>query len=255
MPDRKGDSLTLTTMKPFWRYYGGKYRAAPRYPAPQYGTIIEPFAGAAGYSLRYVDHRVVLIEKYPIVAEMWRYLISVKASEVRAIPLVSSVDDLPSRVPDGARYLIGFCMNSAVTAPRRRLSIGRVRLAKMGRKFEGWTEAQRERVATQVDRIRHWIIMEGDYTAAPSIEATWFIDPPYNNAVGRHYIHGPMALNYEKLGRWCRTREGQVLVCENEGASWLPFRAFATLKPGVNGHGSKEVLWESSPVGELAQKR
>lgn len=39
-------------LKPFWRYYGGKYRAAPRYPVPLHRTIVEPFAGAAGYSLR-----------------------------------------------------------------------------------------------------------------------------------------------------------------------------------------------------------
>jgi hypothetical protein len=32
-------------LRPFWRYYGGKWRAAPRYPAPRYDTIIEPFAG------------------------------------------------------------------------------------------------------------------------------------------------------------------------------------------------------------------
>jgi hypothetical protein len=28
-----------------------------------------------------------------------------------------------------------------------------------------------------------------------------------------------------------------------EGATWLPFEPFATLKAGVNGDGSKEVVW------------
>lgn len=242
-------------LKPFWRYYGGKYRAAPRYPRPIHRNIVEPFAGAAGYAMRYPDFKVTLVEKYPIIAEMWRWLISVKPSEVRRIPTVHSTDDLPSWVPDGARFLVGFCMNAATTAPRKSLSAGRVRLAKMGRKFEGWTDAQRERVSVQVEQIRHWKIIEGNYNSAPNIEATWFIDPPYNNVVGRHYIHGPEDLDYEKLGRWCRSRRGQVLVCENEGASWLPFRAFATLKPGVNGHGSKEVLWTNSTVWGLAKKR
>ena len=37
---------------PFWAYYGGKWRSAPRYPAPVHGRIIEPFAGAAGYAMR-----------------------------------------------------------------------------------------------------------------------------------------------------------------------------------------------------------
>lgn len=245
------DPMPTTSMKPFWRYYGGKWRAAPRYPAPEYPTIIEPFAGAAGYALRYHDRNVILVEKYPIVAEMWRYLIGVKASEIRAIPTVVHVADLPTWVPAGARHLIGFCMNAATVSPCRQLSAGRIRLAAMGRKFEGWSEAQRERVASQVERIRHWRIIEGNYTSAPDIPATWFVDPPYNNTAGSYYIHGPSALDYTQLGKWCRERPGQVLVCENEGASWLPFQPFATLKPGLNGKGSREVLWVSSasPAG------
>jgi len=47
-------------LRPFWRYYGGKFRAAPRYPTPTHKTIVEPFAGAAGYSLRVDDLRVHL---------------------------------------------------------------------------------------------------------------------------------------------------------------------------------------------------
>jgi len=33
-------------LKPFWQYYGGKWRAAPHYPKPRHDTIVEPFAGA-----------------------------------------------------------------------------------------------------------------------------------------------------------------------------------------------------------------
>ena len=32
---------------------------------------------------------------------------------------------------------------------------------------------------------------------------------------------------YDRLGRWCRARIGQVIVCENVGATW-----FAILDPG-----------------------
>lgn len=45
----------MNKLKPFFTYFGGKYRIAPRYPKPQYNTIIEPFAGSAGYSLRYPE--------------------------------------------------------------------------------------------------------------------------------------------------------------------------------------------------------
>lgn len=88
-------------LRPFWRYYGGKWRAAPRYPQPRYDTIIEPFAGSAGYSLRYPERRVILVEKYTVIAEMWRYLIAVTPAEVLRIPCVEHIDELPDWVPAG----------------------------------------------------------------------------------------------------------------------------------------------------------
>lgn len=83
------------TLRPFIRYYGGKWRVAPLYPAPLYRTIVEPFAGAAGYSLRHHRHDVVLVEKYPPLAEMWRWLIAAAPADVLRIPVVDHVDELP----------------------------------------------------------------------------------------------------------------------------------------------------------------
>ena len=234
-------TIRSPSLKPFWRYYGGKWRAAPRYPKPQHARIVEPFAGAAGYSMRYPDLEVVLVERYAVLAEIWRYLIAVPSSEIRRIPLVEAVSDLPAWVPQGGRYLVGFAMNAACASPCTVLSSGRKKLREMGRTYEGWSENQRERVASQVERIRHWKIIEGDYRDAPDDDATWFIDPPYNNKAGSYYVHAE--IDYAALGTWCRERSGQVIVCENEGATWLPFEPFATLKAGVNGDGSKEVVW------------
>lgn len=233
-------------LKPFWSYYGGKWRAAPHYPAPFYRTIVEPFAGAAGYAMRYPQMNVILVEKYPVIAEMWRWLIKASTADVLAVPLVQSLDDLPSNTEPGARALVGFSFNHATNAPRKRLSSGRIKLAAMGRRYEGWNEARRARTARQVSAIRHWQVIEGDYTAAPDIRATWFVDPPYEGRAGAHYVHS--LVDYASLGQWCRSRQGQVMVCENEGAGWLPFKPFRVFKSSVHGTASREVLWVSEPV-------
>lgn len=153
------------TLRPFIRYYGGKWRAAPLYPAPVYGTIIEPFAGAAGYAMRYPNRKVILVEKYPPLAEMWRWLIAARPAEVLAIPPVESVDDLPSWVPAGARALVGYCMVASTHHPSKNLSAGlRKRLGNGW--AEGWGPEMRDRVASQVGAVKHWTIIEGDYTLA-----------------------------------------------------------------------------------------
>ena len=231
------------TLKPFWSYYGGKWRAAPHYPAPLHDTIVEPFAGAAGYSLRYPDRRIILVEKYPVIAEMWRYLIGVTADEIRRIPIIVDINDLPPWVPSGGRSLVGFNLNQAVTAPRKTAS-KRVREGGVG-----WSEQMRERIAFQVGQIRHWQVIEGDYSLSPDITATWFVDPPYQ-AAGKYYEHPAKNIDFMALGSWCRQRQGQVMVCENAGATWLPFRPFMTLRSTLSRvdqdqRESFEMLWEN----------
>lgn len=109
-----------------------------------------------------------------------------------------------------------------------------------------WGPGIRERLARQVCNIRHWSVVCGSYADLDvSRDATWFVDPPYVDA-GRHYRHGSSGVDYGHLADWCRSLPGQVMVCENRGASWLPFEDFATIA-GTNGSGrsgrSHEVLW------------
>jgi site-specific DNA-adenine methylase len=237
-------------LKPFWRYYGGKYRAAPKYPAPICDTIVEPFAGAAGYSLRHYTKRVILVDKYPAIAGIWRYLIAATAEEILRLPLVDAVDDLPSWVPQEARNLIGFWLNEASTTPGRTLSAGMRRQAERGNTMSGWVERSRERVASQVPHIKHWSVACGSYDEIPNEPATYFVDPPYNNKAGSHYKHGPDAIDFEHIAEWCRTRKGQVIACENDGADWLPFRFLAHTKAMQSGkrggkRTSAEVIWHA----------
>ena len=89
-------------------------------------------------------------------------------------------------------------------------------------------------------------VIEGDYTDAPDIEATWFIDPPYQYRGGRKYPQGSDAIDYTRLAEWCQTRRGQVIVCEAEPADWLPFRHLASLKNMKNSLTS-ELVWTNQP--------
>ena len=237
-------------LRPFWRYYGGKWRAAPRYPTPLHDTIIEPFAGAAGYSLRYPSHKVILVEKYAVIAEMWRWLIRATRAEVLAIPEVFDLDDLPGWVPQGARALVGFGLAEGAGAPRQRISpiAKRNRGAREERPnsanhARGWSPAMRERVASQIEHIRHWRVIEGDYTVAPDMVATWFIDPPYQVSGDKVYVHKSRDIDYSTLGAWCQARRGQVMVCENHGAMWLPFKPLYATQTTMNGASNIEALW------------
>ncbi len=238
----------MPLLRPFFTFYGGKYRAAPKYPAPLHPVIVEPFAGSAGYAMRYPERQVVLVERDPVIAALWKWLTVVPADRVRALPLeITDVRLLP--VEPEAKSLIGFWLNKGTTRPSMTPSAW----MRKGRLSEGyWGESIRERVASQVDAIRHWTVIEGDYTAAGDREGTWFIDPPYQLA-GTHYRYGAKGVDFTALGTWCRSRQGQVIVCENEGAKWLPFRPFLHVKANESKHGgkvSKEAIWvNTSPDG------
>ena len=249
------DGADAVPLKPFWRYFGGKWRSSLLYPQPKHGTIIEPFAGSAGYSLRYPDLNVILVERYDVIAEIWRWLIKAPAAEIRRIPQVEDVDDLPAWVPQGARWLVGFCMNSANATPCKTPSRGLMGLAAKAKASIYLWENMRERVASQVERIRHWVVIEDDYSLASRFgAATYYVDPPYSGDAGRHYKEGPKGSDedlrawYSALGQWCRDLPGQVIVCENAGATWLPFRSFGQFRKGFGQKfqerpGSREVIW------------
>lgn len=242
----------MNDLRPFFSFYGGKYRAAPHYPRPAHKLIIEPFAGSAGYAMRYPDLDVVLVERDPVLAAVWRYLLTATPSEIRRLPLYgegwSTTDDLD--VSDGARYLIGLWLNKGMTGPCKRPSAW-MRNSLPGRLETYWGAGARERVASQIERIRHWRLIEGDYTAAPDAEATWFIDPPYTTA-GHRYRFGARQLDYGSLAVWCRSRLGHVMVCEHVDAAWMPFRPFMLAKAtdGAKRTGvSKEAIWTNDESG------
>lgn len=219
------------------------------YPSPLHDTIVGAFAGGAGYELRHYTRRVILIEKDPTIAALWRWLITATPEEVRRLPLEirTTVRDLC--LPAGPAALIGFWCNKGCSHPVQTPSAW-MRSGRYPNQF--WGTSIRERVASQVGAIRHWSVIEGDFEEAPDILATWFVDPPYERA-GKHYR--TKFKDYVRLASWCRRRRGQVMVCENEGAKWLPFSPLALIKANESKTGGKrsaEVLWHRSIEGATA---
>lgn len=231
----------MTGLRPFFGYYGGKWRTAPKYPAPTELHIVEPFAGSAGYATRYPHHGVTLIDANPVICGIWDYLIHVRSAEVARLPLhFDHVDELA--IPLEARDLIGFWLNRGVAAPRRSPSAWMRSGVRPG---SFWGEQIRGRIAGQVEAIRHWRVIHADYRAIGiDLRATWFVDPPYEGDQGSHYPH--KVTDYGHLGEWCQRLIGQTIVCERDGADWLPFEPLHHAKAmhgGKRSGVSAEAIW------------
>lgn len=234
----------MTALKPFFTYYGGKWRVAPKYPAPRHGRIFEPFGGSAGYSLRYPELDVWINDTDPNVWQTWAYLMSATAEEILALPDLEpgqTTDDLD--LPVGARLLIGWWLNKGSAAPKKRPSSFMLKHA-AGAPY--WGQSIRERIASQLPAIEHWTITAYDYEELPNWPATWFIDPPYVGA-GKYYRHGSAGIDFARLARWCHARHGQVIACEADDADWLPFEPLVEID-GTEGRqkvnrARTEVIW------------
>tara|TARA_Y100000592_G_scaffold99055_1_gene173873 strand:+ start:674 stop:1372 length:699 start_codon:yes stop_codon:yes gene_type:complete len=228
-------------LRPFFSYYGSKWRAGGRVPPPVHRVIVEPFAGSAGYSLRYPDRQVILYDLDPVIAGIWRFLISAKESEILSLPDLEPgqrVDSLP--VCQEAKDLIGFWCNKGSSQPANIMSKWARNPKYQAMPCNFWGPGIRERIASQQSAIRHWMIVEGTYKHAANIKATWYVDPPYA-AMGYCYAKSSKSIDFQALGDWCKARRGQVIVCEQQGANWLPFQPFGAIK-STRGT-SKEVVW------------
>lgn len=227
------------SIPPLFPFYGSKWRDAPRYPAPWGRHVVEPFAGSAGYSLRHEPTEVTLIDVDPVIVGVWEYLIAVPAEEILRLPDLEpgqSVDDLA--VGQEARWLIGFWLNRGSAQPKKTQTEYSRR---NDRAQLVWSPRARQRIAAHVGAVRHWKVLLGDYRDAPLCDdAVYFVDPPYVEK-GRYYrCHD---VDHEAIGRWARELPGQVIACEQDGATWLPFSPLASIK-STRGR-SAEVAWVS----------
>ncbi len=115
-------------------------------------------------------------------------------------------------------------------------------------------EISRRIFAENLHKVKHWEIITGDYTLAPDIEATWFIDPPYKGEAGMGYKQSSKLIDYEALATWALDRKGEIIFCEGSNGDYLPFKTLIELK-GVAGKSSKEVMFYKSDVPVLEQLR
>jgi len=225
-------------------YYGSKSKLIDLYPAPMFDKIIEPFAGSARYALKYWEHDILIVDAYDVVIKIWHYLKQASIKDIMSLPDLTygqTTDDYD--LSEGERLLLGFLVARGSRRP-----------AKIVQKFSSVAN-DKKRIASDLHKIRHWKIMQGDYRAIENVEATWFIDPPYQNVgkAGYNVNERGNKINFSELGAWCKSRNGQSIVCEVTAADWLDFT------PLKQQHGQKqtstEAVWISgNTVAQMAMQ-
>lgn len=231
---------------PLFKWFGSKWLSARLMPVPEHSIIVEPFAGSAGYSLRYADRQVVICEINPFVYQLWYWLIlHATEADIRAIPL---------GVPEGTDIrTLGLSVGQELLLKhwQRTNNVGSCwTVSPWGNKPGQWTANTRARVAEEVQAVKHWILRADGMRALSDYHtATWFVDPPYQY----NYQYKSAPIDYGELGRLVRAAQGQKIVCEavcpKTGAvpTWLPFEPFGeritSRRKATENHHSKELIY------------
>lgn len=169
------------------------------------------------------------------VIDVWRYLQQATPADVLSLP------DVPSKISikdaegltQAEKWLIGFHLCRGKAKPRH-----------TGHGQNSWAQ-DKIRISKELHKIRHWSIIQGSYEDMSwRPKATYFIDPPYKLTQERkgnsdRYPGDP--IDYTRLAHWCETRSGQVIVCEGEGADWLPFELLTTATTNTNNRATKKA--------------
>lgn len=217
-----------------FNYYGGKSKLAHLYPFPRYHKVIEPFAGSARYSLHYWTKEIQLYDKSQEVINIWHYLQNVTEEELRTLYIPKKGEDI-RELPytNMERLFLSYLVDVSAGKRYKVSSFGAQNLQSFHKKI------------SNVHKCRSWSIQQGDYRDIPNQEATWFIDPPYFYG-GEHYKHSSKHIDYQELAEWCKTRKGQVIVCENTKANWLDFMPLIEFSGAV--HTTTEAIWTNYPT-------
>lgn len=227
-------------------YYGSKKSIVTRYQPPLYDVIVEPFAGSASYAVYYMTRRrntsAILCDKCHEVITAWEWIKEHAPQDILA-------RELPRQGEKTSDFFVKMASVSNAAFGCSKMTV----TERMAREMP--------RILKRMARIQHIMgrisLIEGSYESLPDIEATWFVDPPYqvranSSRNGNGYAKGCRAedINYERLGEWCMSRRGQVVVCEKDGADWLPFRRLCNASTSVNTV-MHEVVWTNMPDAQM----
>lgn len=241
----------MNRLQPFFTYFGGKWRIASHYPAPNREALIEPFAGSAGYALRHPHKDVLLVDVDPRICGVWEYLIHVSEAEILSLP-TRVVDVRELSVCQEAAWLIGFWLNKGTTSPSNTPGKWMRDDLRNGHRVNSyWGHAIKRRIAGQLCWIRHWHVQNISYEKIDNRDACWFVDPPYQGVNLYKYC----TIDYHHLAEWCKSRNGSVIVCEQSGSTWLPFKSFRqakTLEGKKGGHKIRETIWTQGIISPVA---
>lgn len=229
-------------MRPFFSYYGAKYTVAKYAGPPRRDLVIEPFAGSASYSTRYVPKRVALYDVSEDICMLWDWLINCSEADVRNIPDAFENFDEIDRLPAGANLLTRFWVSKGRAEPSGKLSPWYFQY-RNNRDCRVWGPSVKERIIKQKPYIALWTCDNLPYWKVPLQNAHWHVDPPYNNEAGSRYPFSNV--DYEHLATWCGSLPGTVDVFENSGANWLPFEPLCEIvssRGRRSGAVSKEVM-------------
>lgn len=230
-------------------FYGGKSKLAHLYPAPIYSHVVEPFAGSAAYSWlhrRMPDGRrreVWLNDLDPRTYSIWKFLTSDDAYAIVEAYVPQSVEPgmkVSEIIPPEYPGLVELCRAEANQGTQGAKGV-HDQITTMGAKC--WKV--RRKLLEVIPEVRGWQITNLSYRDLHNVEATWFVDPPYNNPAGRRYRTAD--IDYEHLGWWVLNRRGLVLVCENDGAGWGDFKPLdhprVSIRSRYQKANAREALW------------
>jgi site-specific DNA-adenine methylase len=210
------------------------------YPSPKFSKIIEPFAGSARYALKWFDRDILLVDKYPVIIKIWNYLQQATQKDIMSLPEPKYKESIKSyNLAEGELLLLSFLVARGVANSQY-----------IVQQFSD-IHAAKKSIASQLFKIRHWRFVLGSYEDIENQDATWFIDPPYQTG-GEHYHENNKNIDYSSLAVWCKSRQGQTIVCENTKATWLPFYSMRQMNGAYSL--TTEAIWSNLPTDYDAQQ-